>query len=137
MITAIETNVLLDVLRPNPVFYEVSAAAIRQCAADGSLVICDVAYAELCVHFSSMQECDDFLAVNTIRVQSLHRQASWTAGLAWREYRQRGGPRSRILPDFLIGAHAQAQAGRLLTRDNGFYRSFFPRLRLFEALVSG
>jgi predicted nucleic acid-binding protein len=39
------------------------------------------------------------------------------------------GPR-RILADFLIGAHAQKRGYRLLTLDEGFYPTAFPRLVL-------
>lgn len=39
---------------------------------------------------------------------------------------------ARLVPDFLIGAHAQLRGGRLLTRDRGFYRRFFSKLRIIE-----
>jgi predicted nucleic acid-binding protein len=130
MITAVDTNILLDILVPNEQFYEVSADALQGAAGEGSLVISDIVYAELCIHFQTQRECDAFLEGNEIRVQALAREAHFLASRAWRTYRQQGGKRTRILADFLIGAHAQKQATRLLSRDRGFYRKLFPSLDL-------
>ncbi len=132
MITAIDTNILLDILVPNEDFYEISAGALEDAASEGSLVISDIVYAELCIHFATQRDCDAFLENNEIRVQALVREAHFLASRAWRIYRQQGGKRSRILADFLIGAHAQKQASRLLSRDRGFYRKLFPSLDLHD-----
>ena len=135
MITAIDTNIFLDILRPNDIFVDASANALEISATAGLLVICDVVYAELCIHFPTQQECDDFLGANQIRVESSTKLALFTASRAWRIYRQQGGQRTRILPDFLIGAHAQTQASRLLSRDRGFYRQLFPQLDILDPSV--
>jgi predicted nucleic acid-binding protein len=132
MITAIDTNVLLDVLIPNELFFEASEAALEGSAGAGSLVICDFVYAELCVHFKSQPACDDFLESNGIRVERLSRTALFLASRTWRKYHQQGGKRTRILMDFLVGAHAVTQASRLLSRDRGFYRGLFPSLTLID-----
>jgi predicted nucleic acid-binding protein len=132
MITAIDTNVLLDILLPDEKFFEPSAKALEGAAAAGALVICDIVYAELCVHFRTQGQCDEFLKECEIRVERLSPPASFLAGRAWRSYRRQGGKRTRILPDFLIGAHAQLQAARLLSRDRGFYRETFPSLRVVD-----
>ena len=84
MITAIDTNVLLDILVPNEDFYEVSANALQDSATAGSLVICDVVYAELCIHFEAQRECDAFLESMEIRVEPLTREAHFLASRAWR-----------------------------------------------------
>ncbi len=132
MITAIDTNILLDILAPNEKFYESSATALEYAATSGSLVICDLVYGELCIHFNNQRECDSFLDGSEIRVEGLTRPAYFLASRAWRTCREHGGPRARILADFLIGAHAQTQASRLLSRDRGFYRKLFPTLNLID-----
>ena len=132
MITAIDTNILLDILLPNAEFYEASAGALQESAGGGSLVVSDIVYAELCVHFDSREDCDAFLDGIDIRVEALTRESHFMASLAWRTYRQQGGKRTRILADFLIGAHAQNQATRLLSRDRGFYRNLFPVLFVYD-----
>jgi predicted nucleic acid-binding protein len=137
MISGIDTNVLLDILVPNERFYDAAAAALQDSATAGSLVICDIVYAELCVHFESQGDCDDFLASNEIRVQALTREAHFLASRAWRTYRLQGGKRTRILADVLIGAHAYTQATRLLSRDRGFYHQLFPSLNLYDPTKAG
>lgn len=132
MITAIDTNILLDVLVPNETFYAASERALQESADQGSLVVCDMVYAELCAHFDQRRECDLFLDSLGIRVDALSREAHFLASRVWRTYRQQGGKRTRILADFLIGAHAQAQAARLLSRDRGFYQRMFPSLTLID-----
>jgi predicted nucleic acid-binding protein len=137
MITAVDTNVLLDILAPNEPFFERSRQGLEHAWQAGALVICDLVYAEVSVHFPSQEECETFLSETGIRVEPLQRRASFLAGRAWRTYRKRGGKRSRILTDFLVGAHAQVQASRLLTRDRGFYRDLFPDLQLLDPLDPG
>lgn len=137
MITAIDTNVLLDVLIPNEKFFELSLRAIEKAASEGSLVVCDVVYAELCVQFAAQRECDALLDANEIRVEPLSRSAHFLASRVWRSYRQQGGPRPQILSDFLIGAHAMTQANRLVSRDRGFYRKLFPSLSVIDPARGG
>ena len=131
MTTAIDTNILLDILIPNEAFYDASAAALER-SASGLLVVCDIVYAELSVHFEKQMDCDEFLESTEIRVEPLTRRAHFLAGRAWRQYRRKSGKRNRIIPDFLIGAHAQEQATRLLSRDRGFYRELFPSLKVVD-----
>ncbi len=81
-------------------FYEASVGALENAATSGSLVVCDLVYAELCTYFSSQRECDAFLEGNEIRVEPLSREALFLASVAhlsqarWPEDADSGG-----LPD--------------------------------------
>ena len=60
--------------------------------------------------------------------------AAQMAGSLWRQYRSKakGSVREHLIPDFLIGAHALLQAEILLSRDRGFYRQYFSKLRVID-----
>jgi len=52
------------------------------------------------------------------------------AAYAIRRRRSGGGSPKRLLPDFVIAAHALLQADRLMTRDANRYSQDFPKLGL-------
>lgn len=154
MITAVDTNVLLDVLIPDAPYGDQSERALAQAVRAGALVISEPVYAELAAHFPSRVDLDRFLRDTGIRLEPSGAEGLHGAGRAWVEYLQRRPAtlacpqcgatqevrcnrcgasiqsRQHVVADFIIGAHALVHGDRLLTRDRGYYTTYFPDLTL-------
>lgn len=102
---------------------------------EGQLIACEVVWTETASFFPTPQQTRDVMERLGLELSSIKLEAALFASSAWRTYRRRGGKRQRIAADFLIGAHASLQADRLLTRDRGFYRSYFGKLHVLDPSV--
>ena len=125
----VDTNVLLDIYKADPIWMPWSLNHLRN-AKPGQLAINMVVYAELAGHPAEPTHLDQFVDALGMQMLDLSRPAARLAGLAFRQYRQRGGTKTGVLPDFFIGAHAQADGYKLLTRDVGRYKTYFPKIKL-------
>jgi predicted nucleic acid-binding protein len=132
LITAVDTSVLIDVFGNDPRFGGASADGLRDCLRTGTLIACDIVCAETRAVFPD--DASFAAAMTTLGVQfsPVNETSARHAGSAWQAYRKTGGKRTRVMADFIIGAHALHQADRLLTRDRGYFRSYFAGLRLVD-----
>ena len=128
--TLVDTNIVLDILTDDPAWLDWSVEQIDQCRRTGLLHINEVAYAELSVQAESEAQLQRALSELSIQLERTPISALYVAGQAFRRYRAAGGPRTSVLPDFFIGAHAQVIGVPILTRDVRRYRSYFPKVRL-------
>ena len=155
MITAVDTNILLDILIPGESHAESSKKLLDNHLASGKLILCEVVFAELAARFPSGQELKLFLAETGMRLVPSSEKSLHIAGMRWAEYARRSKRnqfscsecgksfsmqcphckvmvtrRQIVLSDFLIGAHALEQADCLLSRDLGIYKNNFSDLKV-------
>lgn len=159
MITAIDTNIILDILIPGEPFSRSSKALLDRHVAKGQLIICEVVYAELAAWFSSDTQMKAFLMETGIRLVYSNEKSLYIAGSKWAAYTRKSNKglffcskcgnkfevacpqrstvqarRLHVLADFLIGAHAIVQADLILTRDLGIYRTYFKDLKVESSI---
>ncbi len=126
----LDSNVILDIVTGNPDWAEWSSSQTVLAGARGPVWVNSIVYAELCYGFNRIEETDDALhRVGAVLIDT-PRSALFDAAKAYMEYRRRGGPKTSILPDFFIGAHALALGARLITRDPKGFRAAFPGLEI-------
>ena len=131
MVTAVDSSVLLDVLLNDPQHAPASMKALRQAAGEGSLILCDIVLAEVAPTLAPA-DMTQFLSDWNLTFVPSSLPSATLAGEMFRTYLQRGGNRGRVVPDFLVAAHAQTLAERLLARDRGYYRDYFTQLKLWD-----
>ena len=159
MITAVDTNIILDVLIPGEPFGESSKKLLDHHLSKGKLIICEIVFAELAAEFPSEEELTLFLTDTGMRLVYSNENSLFLAGSRWTKYAREGAKnwltcgkcghafeatcpqckavltkRLHVLADFLIGAHALVQADCILSRDLGVYKTYFDDLQVIDSI---
>ena len=126
----VDTNVLLDIATRDPQWFAWSSAQLAKLLRKRNAAINPIIYAELAPQYRNERELD----LNLVPSQHFKRlplpyAAGFPAARAFAAYRLAGGTRTAPLPDFFIGAHAEAEGHTLLTRDAVRYRTDFPKVK--------
>lgn len=130
MATLVDTNVLVDIAVRDPHWRDWSKSQMAAAARRGAIVINPIIYSEFSVRYDRLEDVDYLLPETLYSRENLPWTAAFAAGVAFRKCRQAGGGRERVLPDFLIGAHAAIRGHAILTRDPKGYRTYFPSVEL-------
>jgi predicted nucleic acid-binding protein len=138
MSSALDTNVLsalFDRYDPN---HEAASRILQRQISVEKLVVSGAVFAELTASpRRDPKQIEGFLDIAGIAIDWQITESMWrVAASAYRGYsvrrkRNGSGEARRILPDFLIGAHALENKMRLITLDTRVYRASFPKLDIF------
>lgn len=131
MKTAIDSSVLWCIQKQEP-GYEGWQGLLEKAALEGHLCICPVTFAEISPGRLDADEVLEGISFLAISYEEITPQAAYLAGSIFLNYRREGGPRTQMIPDLLIAAHAEVQCTHLAAIDRGYLRRYFPRLQLLQ-----
>ena len=154
MTDAVDSTIIFDLILVGSTRHQEARVTLERARKAGGVVLSEPVYAEVSNAFDLNAELDSFLRDMEIRLVRSSRAVLFRAGQAWNLYtsRRRVGlecsacgrlnridcdrckqplrSRQHLIADFIVGAHAISNADRLLTRDAGYYRTYFPDLTL-------
>ena len=128
--TLVDSNVLLDIITEDPVWFGWSSETLQEAADSSRVVVNVIVYAETSARFSRIEEMDEMLRRAGIERADIPFEAAFLAAKAFNAYRKRTGLKASVLSDFFIGAHAVVGGFRLITRDAARMKTYFPQIRI-------
>ena len=130
----LDSNVVIDLIEAaedSPAYL-----ALARISRGHRLHVNEVIFAEVSSGFAAIGQVEDLFHDIGASIARLSLADCFRAGQAFAEYRRRGGERSTILPDFLIGAQAEIRGWPLVTRDRKGFASYFPDLEIIDPFES-
>ncbi len=124
----VDSSVLIDLIEKTPQWHAWSTEQLHAAQQRDRLGINAIVYAEVSRSFESAKSQNAFMKRCGIAFLHLTAAAAYAASAAHRAYRAAGGTRAATLPDFFIGAHAQAEGYTLMTRDAKRMLTYFPHV---------
>ena len=88
MITAVDTNVLLDIFIPSDQHGPQSRQWLSAAYDAGAIIVCDIVYAELVSSFGDRAGLDGALLEMGAATSPIDSSIAYEAGLRWKRYRR-------------------------------------------------
>jgi predicted nucleic acid-binding protein len=135
-LTLFDTSVVLDARDPDSPFHAWARDRIAEAAAGDGAAVNTVVISESSVRSKTPEAVPTILQAMGLILLPLPISAAVPAAKAFATYLDRLKKEGKAsiarapLPDFLIGAHAEAEGLPLVTRDPDRIRTYFPRVKL-------
>ena len=105
---------------------------LRELGTHERLLVCEVTFAELSPFFDDHAALTGHLASLGLEFDPIQPDTAFIGGQIFADYRRAGGPRTNLIPDFIVGAHALNQAAGLIAADRGYLRQYFRGLKVLN-----
>lgn len=132
MTTFVDTSALLAMVNTGEPHHQWSIAKFNERRAEGPMVISDLVYCEFSSTLPTREATD--VAISSFGLQRLRSSddVHFHAGKAFLKYKKRGGTKTNVLPDFLIGALADLSGAPLMTANPRDVVGYFPNLEVIK-----
>jgi len=131
MTSFIDSNVLISIINEDEEHHAWSIEKFNEAKASGPVVISNIVYCEFSAGIPTIDQVDTIIAELEIERIPPSNSALYDAGKAFIQYRNiNNGPKLNVLPDYLIGAEANAENSPLITANDKDFRTYFPDLVL-------
>lgn len=124
-----DTSAIVALANPTEVAHAWSLGEFTTRQAEGPIVISDIVYAEMSAGMNDKNAVDELIARFGFERAATDNTALFDAGQRFKIYKK-VGPKTNVLPDFLIGAAARSMGVPLVTANPKDFRNFFSGLTI-------
>jgi len=133
MTTFFDTSALIALVKDTEKHHKWSYEQFEAGKSRGPIVISPIVFSEFCVGMASLQHVQQSLQSLGIESVAETEAALFRASRAYLQYKRTNkGPKSSLLPDFLIGATAETLERPLVTTNARDFQSYFEGLQLIH-----
>jgi len=133
MTTLIDTNIVIALLDDQNIHHQWTVNKTGELKQHGPLIVSDVVYCESSVAMARQEDMDEAIIRLGLDRITASDSALFIAGKAFKRYRDTNkGPKTGVLPDFIIGATAEAMGLPLLTINPKDFAGYFPGVTLIK-----
>jgi predicted nucleic acid-binding protein len=128
--TLADTNVVADLITPDPDWQTWSIEALHQCRNSGEVSVNEIVFAELSARLSSENEVRSILSDLGLAFEWIPTEALFVSGQTYRRYRAAGGLRPSVLPDFFYRRSCAGDGTACLDAGPAALSDIFPDVQL-------
>ena len=133
MTTFFDTSALIALVKNTEKYHQWSREQFEVGKLRGPIVISPIVFSEYCVGTASLEHVQQSLQSLGIESIAESDAALFRASRVYKQYKGiNKGPKSSLLPDFLIGAAAETLGRPLVTTNARDFQSYFDELQLIH-----